>query len=331
MQDRTPMAMRRKILILITALTLTAGFSADAFARAGGGGSFGSRGGMTFSRPSSTMTAPYGASPFQRSMTSPNQGIFRPNSAGPGARGGMFGGFGGGLLGGLLGAGLIGMLFGHGFGGGLGGGMSFIGLLLQLALLYFVFKFVMNFLRNRSPAQGSAFTGSPPFGASPYGGANPQGGFGGGSGGFGASPQSKLDIGPADFSAFEQRLGDIQQAYSDEDLNRLRSMGTPEMASYFAEELADAARKGLVNKLSNIQFLQGDLAEAWREPGGEYASVAMRFSLNDAMLDRATGRVVSGDLSTPQQATEIWTFVRPAGGGPNDWRLSGIQQAAQAA
>ncbi len=302
------MAMRRTIPILIVALTLAVGFSADAFARAGGGGSFGSRGGMTFSRPSSAITAPYGASPFQRSMTSPNQGIFRPNGTGPGARGGIFGVFGGGLLGGLLGAGLIGMLFGHGFGGGLGGGMSFIGLLLQLALLYFVFKFVMNFLRNRSPAQGSAFTGAPPSGASPYGGANPQGGFGGGFGGFGAAPQqSKLDIGPADFSAFEQRLGAIQQAYSDEDLNRLRSMVTPEMASYFAEEIADTAKKGLVNKLSNVQFLQGDLAEAWREAGGENASVAIPFTLNDAKHDRATGRVVSGDHSTPQQATENWT------------------------
>lgn len=320
------MAIRHKTLILTIALMLAAGFSADAFARAGGGGSFGSRGSRTFSAPSSTMTAPNGASPFSRSMTSPNQGIFRPNFGAPGARGGFFsGGFGRGLLGGLLGAGLIGMLFGHGFGGGLGGGMSFIGLLLQLALLYFLFKFVMNFLRNRSPAtQGNAFNRSAAPGAAPFGGAaSGGGGFGGGA------PQgSKLDIGPSDFSVFEQRLGAVQKAYSDEDLNALRSMTTPEMASFFAEEHAENAKKGLVNKLSNVAFLQGDLSEAWREAGGDYASVAMRYSLNDAMLDRTTGRVVSGDLATPQEATEIWTFTRFPGGSANDWKLSGIQQAA---
>ena len=70
------------------------------------------------------MTAPGGGSAFQRSWTSPNQSIFRPNTGAYGGRGGLFGGFGGGLMGGLLGAGLIGMLFGHGFGGGLGGGMT---------------------------------------------------------------------------------------------------------------------------------------------------------------------------------------------------------------
>ncbi len=322
------MAMRHKILAFALALTLAAGFSADTFARAGGGGSFGSRGGFTFNPPSSTMTAPGGASPFQRSWTSPNQSIFRPNAGAMGGRGGMFGGFGGGLMGGLLGAGLIGMLFGHGFGGGLGGGMSFIGLLLQLALLYFLFKFVMSFLRNRSAAQGSAYTPSSPSGPPPFGGAKPQGGFGGFGGG--APQASKLDIGPADYSAFEQRLGDIQKAYSDEDMNALRAMTTPEMASWFADDLAENARRGVINKLSNVAFLQGDLAEAWRESGGEYASVAMRFSLNDAMLDRATGGVVSGDLATPQQATEIWTFTRLPGGGSGDWKLSAIQQAAQA-
>ncbi len=113
-------------------------------------------------------------------------------------------------------------------------------------------------------------------------------------------------------------------------MNALRAMTTPEMASWFGGDLAENARRGVVNKLSNVAFLQGDLSEAWREANAEYASVAMRFSLNDAMLDRATGRVVSGDLATPQQATEIWTFTRPPGGGPGDWKLSAIQQAAQA-
>ncbi len=324
------MAMRRNIFVLAFALLLAAGFSADAFARPGGGGSFGSRGSRTFNMPSSTMTAPRGASPFDRSMTSPNQGIFRPGFGANGAGGGLLsGGFGRGLLGGLLGAGLFGMLFGHGFGGGLGGGMSFIGLLLQLALLYFLFKLVMGFLRNRRPA--AVYDRSAAPGAAPFGGPqNFGGGQGQAGGGFGGAPQqtARLDITPADFSAFEQRLAAVQKAYSDEDLNTLRSMVTPEMASYFAGELAESAKKGLVNKLSNVNFLQGDLSEAWRESGGDYASVAMRYSLNDAMLDRATGRVVSGDLSTPQQATEIWTFTRFPGGGPGDWKLSGIQQAS---
>ncbi len=57
-------------------------------------------------------------------------------------------------------------------------------------------------------------------------------------------------------------------------------------------------------------------------------TVAMKFSLIDAVVDRATGRLIEGDLEKPQEATEVWTFVRPTGGKPADWKLSAIQQVA---
>jgi predicted lipid-binding transport protein (Tim44 family) len=46
----------------------------------------------------------------------------------------------------------------------------------------------------------------------------------------------------------------------------------------------------------------------------------MRYSLNDQMVDRESGRVVQGG---PDEATEIWTFMRRRGG---HWLLSAIQQ-----
>jgi len=36
---------------------------------------------------------------------------------------------------------------------------------------------------------------------------------------------------------------------------------------------------------------------------------------------------VSGSPTQPQEVTEVWTFVRRAGGSPADWKLSAIQQA----
>jgi predicted lipid-binding transport protein (Tim44 family) len=72
----------------------------------------------------------------------------------------------------------------------------------------------------------------------------------------------------------------------------------------------------------NTKLLQGDLAEAWREGETDYASVAMRYSLIDKTVDRATGRLVEGSES-PTEATEVWTFLRPRGG---NWELSAIQQ-----
>jgi predicted lipid-binding transport protein (Tim44 family) len=89
-------------------------------------------------------------------------------------------------------------------------------------------------------------------------------------------------------------LGEIQTAYGAEDLAALRLRMTPEMRSYYSEELAKNASRGVVNQLSDVKLLQGDLAEAWREGNDEYATVAMRYSLIDRILDRASGRVVEG-------------------------------------
>jgi len=313
------MALRHKTLILALAATLALGFAGDASARPGSGFSFGSRGARTFSAPSATPTAPR-AAPMERSMTSPNANIFsRPS-------GGFFsGGFGRGLIGGFIGAGLFGLLFGNGLFGGLGGGLSILGLLLQIGLLFLLFKLVMGFMRGRRPAfQGAGPNPGPGQGLG-QGGAAGFAGFGGGQAG--APRESKLDITPADFGVFEQRLAAIQTAFSAEDFEHLRALATPEMASFFAEDLAANAKKGLVNKVSDVTFLQGDLAEAWREPQNEYATVAMRFSLIDTMADRVSGKLVSGDPAVPQQVTEVWTFARGPGGAPGDWKLSAIQQA----
>jgi predicted lipid-binding transport protein (Tim44 family) len=312
------MSLRVRFFILAVAAMLALGAGNEAFARAGGGSSFGSRGGSTFSAPS-------GAAPIQRSMTpnrpSPNQGIFRPNTP---ATGGMFGGGGfgrglmGGLMGGLLGAGLFGLLTGNGLFGGLGSGFSIFGLLIQAGLLFLLYKLVMGFIRNRQLAtQGGSFDRvSPANGAAP-----PPFGFGGGA-------KKALSLTPADFDSFEQRLSFIQSAFGGEDLDHLRSFVTPEMASYFAEEIAGNATRGLINKISNVKLVKGDLAEAWTEPQGEFATVSMNFSLIDVVIERASGKIVSGDPVNPQQVTEFWTFQRRLGGGPNDWKLSAIQQTA---
>jgi predicted lipid-binding transport protein (Tim44 family) len=317
------MAFRRRPLILILAATLALGFAGDAFARAGGGFSFGSRGGRTFGAPSATPLAP-GVAPMERSMTSPNDSIFRR----PAPQGGFFsGGFGRGLLGGFLGAGLFGLLFGHGLFGGLGGGLSILGLLLQIGLLFLLFKFVMGFVRGRRPAfQGAAFDSNAGQGFGQAGSGAPGGYAGLGGGPANPRRETRLEVGPADFGVFEQRLAAIQSAFGGEDFDSLRAQATPEMASYFAEELAGNAKKGLVNRIADVKFLQGDLSEAWRESQGEYATVALRFSLIDTMADRVSGKIVSGDPAAPQQATEVWTFARHIGGNADDWKLSAIQQ-----
>jgi predicted lipid-binding transport protein (Tim44 family) len=316
--------MFRTVFRALTAVAIVAAtigiLASDADARIGGGVSLGSRGTRTFSAPPATSTMP-SAAPMQRTVTQPNVAAPRPGLA-PSPAGGFFGrsGFWGGLAAGFLGAGLFGMLFGHGMMGGLGGIVSFLGLIVQLGLIALVAMFVWRwFQRRNQPAYaGSLYRDSSPVG--PLGAMGLGGGQGSGSAGA-AQRSDEVGIAGPDYDAFERLLRDIQAAYSNEDINALRTHATPEMVSYFSEDLAQNASRGIVNRVSDVKLLQGDLAEAWREGNSEYATVAMRFSLNDTMVDRASGRVVEGG---PQEVAESWTFRR-ANGGP--WQLSAIQQA----
>jgi predicted lipid-binding transport protein (Tim44 family) len=220
----------------------------------------------------------------------------------------------GGLAAGFLGAGLLGMLFGGGMFSGIGGLSSILGLILQIGLIVIVVRMAMSWWQRRHTP---AYAGASPGPGGPSGFRAAASGFGLGSG------SAPLEIVPADYEAFERLLGEIQAAWTKEDIARLRTLATPEMVSYIAGDLADHKSRNTVNIVSDVKLLQGDLAEAWREGDTDFASVALRYALVDKTLDRTTGRLVDGG-DTPTEATEVWTFLRPRGAS---WELSAIQQA----
>lgn len=289
-------------------------------ARAGRGGSSGSRGTRTWSSPAPTATAPTAAQPMQRSITQPGQ----PGSsmaARPGApTAAPAPSFGRtlmrGMFAGLIGAGIFGLLTGSGFFSGLGSLAGVLGFVLQIGLIVLAFALVRRFFFNRGqqPAMAAAGAGPQPdrnaYARSAMNGAP------------GASAPA-VNITSQDYDAFQRSLGVIQTAYGREDIGALRMQATPEMAAYFEQDLAENRAKGLINQIGKVELLKGDLSEAWAEPDAQYATVAMRYSIVDATLERNTGRVVEGDLNAPQEVAEVWTFRR----GPNEnWKLSAIQQ-----
>ena len=300
-------------------------------ARAGRGGSMGSRGTRTYQAAPATPTAP-SAAPVQRSVTPPATTQPAPTTAQPrpatagtpaAAQPGFFNRpFMPALMGGLIGMGIGGLLFGGGlFGAGGLGAMGFgglVGLLLQLALVFFIVRLAMNFFRNR---QQPAMAGGPQQDSyrAPVSDIPPAQARTGAMLGGGAAPQ----IGDADFEAFQQSLSEIQTAWSNSDLEALRSHVTPEMLGYFGRELSALASQGLTNRVEDVNLEQGDLAEAWSEDGVDYATVAMRWSALDYTTD-ASGAVVEGSRTARGESVETWTFLRA--GQTGRWILSAIQQ-----
>ncbi len=299
--------MRRFIPVLLAALLVILPATADA--RPGLGYSMGSRGSHTWSSQS------YGAAPLQRSMTPGSSGYSNPGYGGYGAGGyGYRRPFFSGMMGGLLGAGLLGMMLGGGF-FGFHGGFGFLGLLLQLALLFWVVRWA---LRSFAGAPAMAGIGGYARGMMPQQGVG--GGYGGGGGG---APTSTLSLTQADYKQFSQLLAGIQAAWSASDLNGLSALATPEMVSYFAEQLAELQSRGLRNRTSDVRLLHGDLSEAWAEGNREYATVSLRYAMFDVTTN-ASGQVVDGSATEHVTVTEFWTFLRATGG---HWLLSAIQQA----
>ena len=330
---------RLRPLFALMAVTATVAFlavEADAATKMNAG----SRGSRTNAAPPSTATAPNASRPIERTMTTPGQPgaaiAARPTAPAAAQPGGLFsrGGMLGGLAAGFLGAGLIGMLMGNGFMGGLAGMASMLGLLLQVGIVAIIAMLAWRWWQRRSqPA--AAYVGDPAMrgmGSAPkqqssfLNGAGLNGaGLVAGLNGFGQSApvaDTLIEIKPEDFDAFERTLGEVQIAYSNEDLGALRLRVTPEMLAYYSEELAANSSRGVVNTLTDVKLLQGDLAEAWREGDDEYATVSMRYQQIDKTMDRASGRVVEGSDS-PDDGVEYWTFRR-AQSGP--WMVSAIQQ-----
>ncbi len=205
--------LRLSALVAIATAFLLVASAADA--RPLGGFSAGSRGMRTYSAPPSTATAPSAAP--QRSLTRP------PTAApfgGTAPRSGFFSGRGlfGGLAAGFLGAGLLGMLFGYGFFGGMAGFASILGLLLQIVLIVIVARLIFAWWRRRnSPAAAYAGSGhSMGYNFASLGGMS--------SGAAAQTSTAPVTITKSDYDAFERLLGDVQYAFSAEDLSALRGM-----------------------------------------------------------------------------------------------------------
>ena len=325
--------MRRLVLFLM--LLGIALAPAMAEARAGKGGSFGSRGGRTYQAPPSTPTAPT-ARPMERSVT-PTQSAANPAAQPAAPRQPPFAPqtsfwqrnpFMAGLMGGLIGAGIGGLLFGHGFGWdglGLAGGL---GVLLQVALIGGLIWLAMSFFRRRE-ATAHAYAPS-------AAGAAPEqlewtrerrmpdvAPLDIGSGRGTVAPESEPNLAKSDFDDFERILRDVQGAWTRADVNTLRRLVTPEMLSYFSEQLSDDVSAGHANRVEDVKLEQGDLSETWREGEREFTTVAMRWSSRDYTVDSETGRLVDGSDQNRVESVEYWTFTRVPGGR---WLVSAVQQ-----
>ena len=306
--------------IILVALALSPVlYVTEAWARAGGGSSSGSRGSRSYSSPSQ----PPSSSPAAPSQpTSP--GLQQPAPARSG-----WGGMMGGMLGGLLLGGLLGGLF---FGSG-GGGIGMIEILIIGGLAWFA----ISYMRRQQAAAPSGYATSGGYGSVPASRYEPSSA--------GGTATMEAPAGPSDLErglthirqmdpgfdprAFSETASDVffkvQGAWTARSMAGVSSLLMPEMSGTLQRDCDRLKAEHKVNRLENIAVRSAEVTEAWQESGQDFVPVHFLASLLDYTTDESGAQVLEGSRTEPVKFEEYWTFTRPV--GPAAFRLSAIQQA----
>ncbi|WP_408998104.1 Tim44 domain-containing protein [Syntrophus buswellii] len=300
----------------------------DAFARAGGSKSFGSRGSHSYSSPSSQSKSTTRSSRQVTTATSPSQsGGFLRN---------MAGGLAGGIMGGILGS----MLFssmGNASSGGLGGsGIGLFDIALIGVMLYGIWWFIKKKRREaeeRATAGTSYFReASQPQQPIAYGSSTAAPSYGNlqpleSDVTAGLTHIRQMDL-TFDEQLFKDQAMDnffkVQGAWANRDLSTIRSSLTVEMFGILQSDADDLKNKKQVNRLENIAVRNVDITEVWQEAGKDFITVRFCANLLDYTVDEVSGRLLAGSKTEPVRFDEYWTFTRPVGNYP--WQLSAINQ-----
>jgi len=317
--------MQRTMAVTSVAVLVLAVFvwTADTWARAGGGKSTGSRGSRSWSSPEAGPSAPSSSR-----QAVPSSAVPQPMPQRSGWMSGLMGGIMGFALGGLLGS----MLFG-GLGGGLFNGIGLLEILLIGGLLYMIFAY----LRRRQQ----------PVPAGSYGYASPQ------RPETPSWPSESMDAGTATRavsesdrdrgirhirhmdSAFDlvsfihtasESFFTIQSAWMARNMGPVRDFMTPAMYEQMQEDCDRLRAERRINRLENIAVRYTEVTEAWQESGQDFVTARILASLLDYTVEEGTQRVLEGSRTDPVQCEEYWTFTRSV--GPHPWQLSAVQQAA---
>ena len=309
---------RLKMISLITALLFVSitVFEFDALARAGRGGSFGSRGSRSYSPPKQ-----YSSPSPSRQQPAPAQ--IQPAPAQP-SGGGFMRGLGGGLLGGLLGGMLFSSLGFGASGGGFGGsGIGLIEIVLLLGLGYFIFRMFKkrrggeNLAYQTTHQQGYQTESYPSYGSGSRVHEDD-----------GISHIRQMDP-RFDEGLFKETAMDmffkLQGAWMNRSLSPVQELLTDEMKSIMQKDIDSLLREKKINRLENIAVRSVKIIESWQESGQDFLTLLFTANLLDYTIDDSTAEVLEGSKTDPVKFGEFWTFTRPVGNNP--WKLSAISQS----
>jgi predicted lipid-binding transport protein (Tim44 family) len=260
------------------------------------------------------------ANNFQKQNPNPQPSFFQRNP--------LASTFGAALAGSWIGS----MLFGSGAGamgmggangsagaGGAGGGMfsGLMPILLIGLLVWLAFKFI-----NRNKSSGVNENNQNGF--------DQENSYNQNSAPIQNKSQS-IELLDSDRQKFVEILNDVQAGWSNQDIEKLKKITTPEITKYFSDALHQNQSQNLQNKVEKLQVMFATVSESWEEDELQYATIAFEWSALDYTINTEKNPsdslyVTEGDMNNPTETSEAWTFVRYGSSGK--WILSAIAQVS---
>lgn len=207
------------------------------------------------------------------------------------------------LIGGMIFGALLSFLLGHGFNFGMPG-------LLEILLIAGVGYILFRMLKKPQPQP--EYTTQTATGSQPY------------------MYSSEQISGTSTLPAINEELIlnlaknafiDIQKAWSEGDLSKVKNFMTDRMYNYLESQLKELKERGLRNVVGNINIEEIDVVHVEEERDQKVVIVRITASAVDYTVDRG-GNVVEGDPVNPVRFSEYWAFV----GKALNWRLDDIRQ-----
>jgi len=140
---------------------------------------------------------------------------------------------------------------------------------------------------------------------------------------------SEIQLPESENKKFAEILVEVQNAWSNQDLEQLKKLTTPEMLKYFSDSLRQNISQDIANKVENVELISLHVNESWREDEMEYATAILEWSAFDYMVNLNKkpsdgDYIAEGNEKIMVITSEAWTFARY--GSQGKWILSAIAQ-----
>ncbi len=106
---------------------------------------------------------------------------------------------------------------------------------------------------------------------------------------------------------------EMQRAWETQDWEPMRVRMTDDLYSQMARQLQDLISRGQINRIERIAIMNVALKHFYQDEQYDNLTLRLTSRITDYTIDRASGKLVSGDPKKEKFLTYEWTMIRTAG------------------